>query len=121
MSQVVIEVNERAYTMQCSPGEEEHLRELAQLLDAQVAEIKASVGQVGDVRLLLMAGLVIADQLSEALKKIEDLQEQVSGLRHSGSRALEQGRTMESRAAERLTAAAKRLEQMARETREAVQ
>ena len=58
MAQVVVQVNDRPYTMQCSDGEERHLQELARLLDSEVTRIKESVGQVGDIRVLLMAGLI---------------------------------------------------------------
>jgi cell division protein ZapA len=78
MGQVVITVNSRNYTMECADGEEEHLRELASLLDNQVKQIKAGVGEVGDIRLLVMAGLIIADQLSEALDKVETLSNEIA-------------------------------------------
>jgi cell division protein ZapA len=77
MAQVVVKVNGRAYTMQCNDGEEAHLAELGELLDAEIDRIKHAVGQVGDVRLLLMAGLVVADKLADALKRIEDLEAQM--------------------------------------------
>ncbi len=65
MAQVVVELNGRPFTMQCADGEEAHLRDLATVLDAEVAKIRQGVGAVGDIRLLLMAGLMIADQLAE--------------------------------------------------------
>lgn len=51
MAHVIVEVNGRPYTMQCPDGEEEHLKELARLLDAEVVRIRHSVGTVGDIRL----------------------------------------------------------------------
>jgi cell division protein ZapA len=71
MANVVVTVADRPYTMQCPDGEEAHLRELAQLLDTEVGRIKQSVGSIGDIRLLVMSGLMVADRLSEAIKKIE--------------------------------------------------
>lgn len=115
MGQVVVEVNGRPYTMQCSDGQEEHLKELAQLIDSEVGAIKRSVGQVGDIRLLLMSGLVIADRLAEALKKIEELQDQVAGLRESRNGMKKQGAELEDQVAERIEAAARRLEALASE------
>jgi cell division protein ZapA len=99
MGQVVVEVNGRPYTMNCSDGEEEHLMELAQLLDSEVSAIKRGVGQVGDIRLLLMAGLVVADQ--------------VEGLRDARNGMRKQGAEQEDLVAERIEAAAKRLEALA--------
>ncbi len=111
MAQVIVTVNKRPYTMQCEDGEEPHLEELAQLLDSEVAGIRGTVGPVGDIRLLLMAGLVVADRLSEALKRVEELQEQVVGLRGSKNT----GKEIEEKASERLDVAAKRLDSLARE------
>ena len=73
MAQIVVRINDHPYTMQCADGEEEHLNELAILLDTELSRIKSSVGQVGDIRLLVMTGLVVADKLSEALRRIEEL------------------------------------------------
>ena len=62
MPLVNVMVNNRAYTIACDDGEEEHLRELAATVDAKTREVLSSVGQVGDTRLLLMAALLIADE-----------------------------------------------------------
>ena len=118
MGQVVISVNNRNFTMECADGEEDHLRELASLLDSQVREIKAGVGEVGDIRLLVMAGLIIADQLSEALSRVEELSGEIAGVHRTGSEAIEQSRQVERTAAERIEAAAKRLEQISRLARQ---
>ena len=118
MGQVVITVNNRSFTMECADGEEDHLRELAALLDNQVKEIKAGVGEVGDIRLLVMAGLIIADQLSEALDKVETLSSEIAGVHRTGSEAIEQSKAVERAAAERIEAAAKRLEQISRLARQ---
>ncbi|MEE4237890.1 MAG: cell division protein ZapA [Anderseniella sp.] len=118
MGQVVITVNNRNFTMECADGEEGHLKDLASLLDSQVKEIKAGVGEVGDIRLLVMAGLIIADQLSEALDKVETLSSEIAGVHKTGSDAIEQSKQMERSAAERIEAAAKRLEQISRLARQ---
>jgi cell division protein ZapA len=116
MAQVVVNVNGRPYTMQCNDGEEPHLEELGELLDSEVERIKEAVGQVGDVRLLLMAGLVVADKLAEALKRIEDLEEQRQTLQASRNGALRYGQEVEETVVERLDAAARRLEALAMES-----
>ena len=115
MAQVVVTVNGRPYTMQCDDGQEEHLVELGQLLDDEVTNIKNAVGQVGDIRLLLMAGLVIADRLSDGLRRIEELQEQVSGLRESRADVAVPDSGLEEAVSERLIAAANRLEALAKD------
>jgi cell division protein ZapA len=115
MAHVVVTVNDRPYTMQCPDGEEDHLRELARLLDSEIFRIKQSVGTIGDIRLLVMSGLMVADRLSEAIKKIELLDEQIRVLRDARNSAQMQAKDIEVRYSDRLDAAAKRLEVLARE------
>jgi len=101
--------------MECGPGEEEHLLELAQLLDSEVSKLKRHVGQVGDIRLLLMAGLTVADKLADALRHIEALQDEIGGLRDARMAAIERSRQQDERVAERITTAAIRLEKLSQE------
>jgi cell division protein ZapA len=115
MGQVIVTVHDRPYTMQCPDGEEAHLQELAQLLDTEVQQIKRSVGAVGDIRLLVMSGLMVADRLSEAMKRIEDLESQIKTLREARNQVIARGKELEARVAERLDLAAQRIEQLSRE------
>jgi cell division protein ZapA len=115
MAQVVVEVNGRPYTMQCADGEEPHLRDLANALDAEVAKIRQGVGAVGDIRLLLMAGLMVADQLAESQRTVEGLQEEITGLRKNRSSAASDAKEVEDKVAERLNNASMRLETLAAE------
>ena len=66
MAQVSVPVNGRSYAIICEDGQETRIRRLAQYVDAKVAGFVGSVGQVGEARLLLLAALVIADELSDA-------------------------------------------------------
>lgn len=65
MGQVVVTVNGRKYDIACDNGQEAHLTNLSQYIDKCVAGLVAVVGQIGDARLLVMASLLIADELSE--------------------------------------------------------
>ena len=115
MAHVIVQVNGRPYTMQCTAGEEDHLRDLAHLLDSEVTRVRTSVGNVGDIRTLVMAGLMVADRLSEAIQKIQALEEQVSGLREEKAAALREMQMLEASFSERLAAATKRLAKLAEE------
>jgi len=115
MAQVVLTVNEHAYTMQCNDGEEAHLRELGSVLDAEVGKIKSAVGQVGDIRLLLMAGLIVADRLSETLLRVEELEDQVQGMRQARNQVAKQDEQLSDDVTDRLAGAADRIEALARE------
>ena len=114
MANVVVTVADRPYTMQCPDGEEDHLRELATLLDTEVTRIKSSVGSIGDIRLLVMSGLMVADRLSESMQKIESLEEQVQGLRESRNLVQTQMKTLETNLTTQMEMAAARLEALAK-------
>jgi cell division protein ZapA len=67
MATVTVTVNGRRYPIACDEGEEEHVSKLASYVDDKVSELSGSVGQIGDAQLLLMASLLVADELSDAL------------------------------------------------------
>ena len=71
MGQVSVPVNGRSYAITCDDGQEPRIRRLAQYVDAKVAAFVGSVGQAGEARLLLLAALVIADELSDANDALE--------------------------------------------------
>ncbi|MBI1777240.1 MAG: cell division protein ZapA [Proteobacteria bacterium] len=66
MGQITIDINGRPYRVACADGEEPHLEELGRYVNAKVKQLVAQAGQIGDTRLLVMASLVIADELGEA-------------------------------------------------------
>ena len=66
MGQVLVKVNGREFPLSCADGQEPRIRRLAQYVDAKVGEFTKGVGQVGEARLILLAALVIADELSDA-------------------------------------------------------
>lgn len=66
MAQVEVTINGRSYTIACDDGQESHLTKLAAYLDSRVAELAGATGQLGDARMLVMTGLLLADELSEA-------------------------------------------------------
>jgi cell division protein ZapA len=113
MPLVNVLVNGRAYTVACDEGEEDHLRELGQYLDKRVRELSATVGQVADSRLMLMAGLVITDELSDALVKLDERNKEITALKAARGAAAETLENDDERAAEALEGAASRLEAIA--------
>ena len=88
MAQVEVTVNGRAYVVACEDGEETHLEELAEYLNGQVKELAESLGQVGEARLILMAGLLLADELFDAVARIKTLQSEVEAAGQAGKKAL---------------------------------
>ena len=67
MAQVSLPINGYGYFLGCADGEEDHLYALAADLDRRIEEIKQSTGpSSGEARLLLMAALMLSDELFEA-------------------------------------------------------
>lgn len=73
MAQVSIVINGRKYQIACDDGQEAHLTRLGAYVDKRVGELVAAVGQVGDSRLLVMATLLLADELSDAYAELDAL------------------------------------------------
>jgi cell division protein ZapA len=70
MAQVSLTVNGRPFAVTCDDGQEARIRRLGEYVDAKVVEFVRSVGQVGEARLLVLAALVIADELAEATEAL---------------------------------------------------
>ena len=100
MGQVTVTVNGRAYQIACEDGKERHVEQLAAYVEAHVSELAKDVGQVGEARLLMMASLLIADDLKAAHN---------GAGRHAGDEEAAAALVLE-RCAERLQAIAAHLE-----------
>jgi cell division protein ZapA len=72
-TQVSVKINNRTYQVGCEDGQAEHVERLASYLDRRVAELAGEVGQVGDARLLVMASLLIADELADTYDELHDM------------------------------------------------
>jgi cell division protein ZapA len=110
MPLVNVMVNDRAYTIACDDGEEEHLKELAAHVDAKVSELLGSVGQVGDQKLMLMAALLVTDELFESRAKLDGHAKKVGELSTAQTELSGRASQSEQIAADALESAAKRLE-----------
>jgi cell division protein ZapA len=71
MGQVVIKVNGRDFALSCADGQEPRIRRLAQYVDAKIGDFAKNLGQIGEARLILLAALVIADELSDANEALQ--------------------------------------------------
>ena len=105
MAQITIQVNDRPYLVGCEDGQENHLRELAKLLDGYVRQLTGEVGQLGETRLFLMGALMMADDLADAKGRLATAQGELGQLRAEHD-------LLENRAAAALDAAATRIEGM---------
>jgi cell division protein ZapA len=65
MAQVTIRINGYAYTVGCEDGQETHLERMAAEIEERIGSIKAIGGQSGEARLLMLAALLLADELHD--------------------------------------------------------
>jgi cell division protein ZapA len=65
MAQVTIRINGYAYTVGCEDGQEGHLEQMASEIEQRIASIKSIGGQSGEARLLMLAALLLADELHD--------------------------------------------------------
>jgi len=77
MAQVSVMINGKSYRIACDDGEEPHLHTLAELVDKRVIQLVSSIGQIDHTRLLVMASLVIADELGDSQTEIAALKEKL--------------------------------------------
>ena len=70
MGHVAVTLNGRNYRFACGDGEEARLHDLAAHVKSKVDALALQFGQVGEDRLLLMAALLVADELFEARERV---------------------------------------------------
>jgi cell division protein ZapA len=71
MAQVTLRINGYAYTLGCQDGEEAHLQAMAAEVDRRIEGVRATAGPSGEARMLVIAALLMADDLYEMRKKLE--------------------------------------------------
>lgn len=114
MGQVTITLNGRTYKMACDDGQENYLLGLVGQVDGHVESLKSSFGQIGDTQLLLMASIVISDELAEARRKVERLEQELHDLKGARDSAAETLDEAQASVARTLDAAAERVETLTR-------
>lgn len=65
MGQVTVDIGGRAYSLSCRDGDEDHLIALGAGIAAKADGLTRSLGAMSEPRLLLMAALMVADELHE--------------------------------------------------------
>jgi len=75
MPEIMIQIGGRDFTVACQSGEEPFLRAAARMLDTEASVVIGQIGRMPSERLLMMAGLMLADKtagLEEDLQKAEE-------------------------------------------------
>lgn len=66
MTEVNLNINGRSYGIACDPGQEQRVLELASHIDDRVRQLAKAGAAQNDAHLLVLASLVLADELNEA-------------------------------------------------------
>src|SRR5512143_401206 len=80
MSHVIATIAGRQFRLACEDGQEDHLQALAKDIDQRIIDLRAKFGEIGDTRLTVMAALMLADDVSEAARKIRRMEEEIAAL-----------------------------------------
>ena len=75
MPVVNIEINNGIFPIVCDEGQESRLSQLAEKIDIKITSLKESLGQVDEKTLLVMAAIIISDELDSMKKEFESLKE----------------------------------------------
>ena len=113
MAQVNITVNGRVYRMACEDGEEEHVEALGARFDAAIGELRQALGEIGDQRLMVMAGILMTDRLNDAERRLSEAEETATSLRDVRADTAMRIEGMEQNFAQSLLNAAERIELIA--------
>lgn len=73
MPEVKITVGGREFGVSCQPGEEHFLTSAAQMLDAEAQPLVTQLGRLPEGRMLLMAGLMLADRTAAVEDELKGL------------------------------------------------
>lgn len=73
MAQVTVKINGYGYTVGCEDGQEPHLLAMAGQVDSRIDSIKALGGNSGESRLLVLASLLMADEIHDLRIEMENL------------------------------------------------
>jgi cell division protein ZapA len=113
MAQVSVTIGGRVYRMACDDGQEEHLMRLARDLDQKLAQLREAFGEIGDTRLAVMGAIMVADELSEARRRIRTLEQEIEGLQETRLAAADRIEAVERAGAQTIEKAAERIERLA--------
>jgi cell division protein ZapA len=114
MAHVSVTINGRQYRMACDDGQEHHLARLAHELDQRIAQLRTTFGEIGDMRLTVMAALILADELSEVRQRVHRVEAEFTGLQHARAAAADRSEAVEADVVAAFNSAAERIEKAAR-------
>ena len=98
MAEVNVKVGEKTYTIECDPGEEVEVQAAANEFNAESQKILGSIGKVPEVKLLLMAGLMLGGRLRISEENQEKKIAQIKSLENQVNELMEKSNIIENEA-----------------------
>ena len=80
MANVNIKFNGKEFLLSCDDGQEEHLEELVLYLNEKFADLKNSLGNIGESKLLLITSISVLDEYYETKKKIDIQKKEIANI-----------------------------------------
>ncbi|MAM35359.1 MAG: hypothetical protein CMH28_09830 [Micavibrio sp.] len=80
MAQVSININGRQYGISCDDGQEQRVRDLATYINASVGDIASAGAAQNEAHLLVLAALVLTDEVFELKEKNKTLNTEIERL-----------------------------------------
>ena len=74
MPDVTVQIGGRKFSVACRDGEESYLNAAAKLLDDEARALSDQIGRVPEARMLLMAGLILADKTAALREKTKGIE-----------------------------------------------
>ncbi|WP_295314728.1 cell division protein ZapA [Roseobacter sp.] len=78
MPEVSIAIGGRTFEVACQEGEEHYLQTAARMLDDEAQVLSDQVGRMPEARMLLMAGLMLADKTASVEDRVAEVQAQLN-------------------------------------------
>ena len=77
MPELTIHIGGRSFEVACHEGEEEFLQSAAKMLDDEAQALASQIGRLPETRMLLMAGLMLADKTAAGQDSIAEMQQKL--------------------------------------------
>jgi cell division protein ZapA len=120
MSQVIATIAGRQFRLACEDGQEDHLQALAKDIDQRIIDLRRKFGEIGDTRLTVMAALMVADELAEAMHKMRRLEEDVAALQDARLVAADRAKAASDAVVGAFNSAAERIESITKKLNQTV-
>ena len=77
MPEIKLSIGGRDFQVACQEGEEDFLTDAANLLNSESQKLVSQLGRLSEARMLLMAGLMLADRMINLEKSINEREKQI--------------------------------------------